>query len=229
MSGFLAALAVFILAHAIPALPAVRHRLVLRLGRGGYVFAYSLLSLALFTLLIASALAAPYIALWTAPRWAYAVPLVGMLLAAALLGASLTAPNPLSIAFVGSAFEPERPGAVALTRHPILWGLALWGLSHVPPNGDLVALILFGSLGLFALLGIWIMEQRRPRALGRARWEALAGPTSVLPFAALVTGRAHWPRDARTLVGGFVGVAAYLALLAGLHAWLFGADPLAVW
>jgi len=229
MSAFLAALAVFIVAHAIPALPAVRRRLVARLGRSGYVLAYSLLSLALFTWLIASALAAPYIALWTPPRWAYAVPIVGMLLASAFLGASLMAPNPLSIAFVGSAFDPEHPGAVALTRHPILWGLALWGLSHVPPNGDLVSLILFGSLGLFALLGIWIMERRRPRALGRAHWEALAGPTSVLPFAAVATGRARWPRDARTLVGGLVGVVAYVALLAGLHGWLFGADPLAVW
>lgn len=229
MSGFLAALAVFLLAHAIPALPAVRRQLVARLGRGGYVLVYSLLSLALFTLLIASALAAPYVALWTPPRWAYAVPLVGMLLAAGLLGASLTAPNPLSIAFVGGEFEPGRPGAVALTRHPILWGLALWGLSHVPPNGDLVALILFGSLGVFALLGIWIMERRRPQALGRARWAALAGPTSVWPFAALASGRARWPCDARTLVGGLIGVIGYAALLAGLHTWLFGADPLAVW
>src|SRR5690606_39230107 len=132
------------------------------------------------------------------------------------------APNPLSISFASGEFVAERPGAVAISRHPLLWGLGLWGLAHVPANGDIAALIFFGGLGLFAFVGMVFVERRKRRSLGPGRWAELARGTSVVPFAAILAGRARWPRDRRTLAGAAAGFLLAVFLLAGGHLWLFG-------
>lgn len=227
MARFLVVLAVFLIAHVIPALPATRRRLQARLGEGGFIAAYSALSLVLFAWLIREALLAPYVPLWFAGDWGFWAALVLVPVALLLLGAGALAPNPLSIAFVTRPWDPRSPGAVAITRHPILWGLGLWGLAHLPANGHLVGLALFGSLGVFALVGLLVVEGRRRAALGHDRWGELAAGTSLAPFGALLAGRARWPRDARTLLGAAAGVAAAILLLAGGHLWLFQRDPLA--
>lgn len=226
MARFLTVLAVFLIAHIIPALPATRRSLQVRLGEGGFIGAYSVLSLLLFAWLIREALLAPYIPLWFVGPWGFWFAIVFVPLAALLLGAGALAPNPLSIAFITRPYDPAAPGAVAITRHPILWGLGLWGLAHVPANGHLVGLILFGSLGVFALIGMGIVEGRRRKVLGEDQWQALAGATSFLPFVAILRGRARWPRDPLSLVGGTVGLLLAVLLLAGGHLWLFGRDPL---
>lgn len=227
MARFLGVLAVFLIAHVIPALPAARRALRARLGAGGFLLAYSALSLLLFAWLIREALFAPFIPLWFVGPWGHWVAVLLVPLALMLLGASALAPNPLSIAFVDRPFDPAAPGAVAITRHPVLWGLCLWGLAHVPANGHLVGLILFGSLGVFAFIGMAVTEDRRREILGESAWLALAAPTSVLPFAALVGGRARWPGDRLTLSGAALGLLTAILLLAFGHAWLFGRDPLA--
>jgi len=227
MARFLAVLAVFLIAHVIPAMPAARRRLTTRLGAGGFIAAYSLLSLLLFAWLIREALLAPYVPLWFAGDWGFWVALVLVPLALVLLCAGALAPNPLSIAFVTRDYDPGVPGAVAISRHPILWGLGLWGLAHLPANGHLVGVALFGSLGVFALLGMAVVEGRRRLALGEESWQSLAAGTSFLPFLAILAGRARWPRDRLTLLGGAAGLLLAGLLLAGGHLWLFQRDPLA--
>jgi len=226
MARFLGVLAVFLIAHVIPTLPAVRRWFQARLGEGGFIGAYSLLSLLLFAWLIREALLAPYIPLWFAGPWSFWFAIVLVPLALFLLGSGALAPNPLSIAFVTRPYDPAAPGAVAFTRHPILWGLGLWGLAHVPVNGHLVGLILFGCLGVFALIGLSVVESRRRAILGEVEWRALAGATSLLPFIAILRGRARWPTDPVSLIGEAVGLLLVVVLLAGGHLWLFGRDPL---
>jgi uncharacterized membrane protein len=226
MYRFVGVLAVFLLAHVIPALPASRRALQARLGDAGFIGAYSLLSLLLFAWLIREVLLAPYIPIWFAGPWSFWFAIVLAPLALFLLGTGALAPNPLSIAFVTRPFNPGAPGAVAITRHPILWGLGLWGFAHLPANGHLAGLILFGSLGVFALIGIGVVEGRRQEVLGLARWEELAGATSYLPFVAILRGRARWPLDRISLIGGALGLLLAVLLLAGGHLWLFGRDPL---
>ena len=228
MSRFLGIYAVFLIAHSIPALPRIRRGLQTTLGERGYLAAYSLLSLLLFAWLVTEALRAPFVPLWFAGPWAYWVAVLLMPLALMLLCAGALAPNPLSIAFVTGPFDPARPGAVAITRHPILWGLGLWGLAHLPANGHLVGLLLFGGLGVFALLGMLVIETRKRQSLGAESWQALATTTGFFPLAALLRGRARWPTDPLSLNGGVVGLLLALLLLAGGHLWLFGRDPLAL-
>lgn len=224
MTQFIVALAVFLLSHAVPARPAVRERLRRLLGPRTYLFLYSLVSILLLGWLIRSAAQAPFIPLWTLTLGQYWVPILVMPIAFFLLAAGAVSPNPLSVGFNSRAYDADRPGIVGLTRHPILWAFALWAFSHVVPNGDLMSLIMFGGFGLFALSAIPTIDRRKSCALG-ARWAELADRTSVLPFAALLSGRASWRWPKGLLPISFAGAtAAYCAML-WLHPILFGPDP----
>ncbi|MBB4301990.1 putative membrane protein [Rhodobium orientis] len=230
MIPFLAALLVFFLFHAVPAQPAVRRRLVAMLGRKTYLAAYSVLSTLLLAWLIVAAWAAPYVPLWAPEPWqaGLAVALVPIGLFLAVAGA--VSANPFSVTLTAAPFSPERPGVVALTRHPVLWGLFFWGFAHTIANGDAVGLILFGTLTVFAGTGTLVADRRAQRRLGFEEWSALARGTSNLPLAALLAGTTHWTADRAQALGLLVSVATSLYLLvAGGHVALFGVDPLIWW
>ena len=225
MVEFFAALALFLLSHAIPARPALRQRLAAMLGERTYQLLYSILSLALLVWLISAAARAPYVPLWDLTTGQYWVPIIAMLAAFILFAGGAIVPNPLSISFSRRRFDPERAGIVTVTRHPVLWGFAIWAFAHVVPNGDLVSLIMFGGFGLFALAGMALIDRRKKRQLG-AEWETLARRTSVIPFAPSPARRLPW--DWRGLaIAVLVGALLYVALL-HLHPLLFGPDPTAV-
>jgi len=224
MFEFLIALAAFLLSHSIPARPKMRRRFVDLLGERGYVLAYSLLSLALLAWLISAALHAPYIPLWDKSLGEYWAPITAMVPAFVLLASAVFCPNPFSISFSGARFDPERPGIVAVTRHPLLWAFALWAFAHVVPNGDVVGVIMFGGFGLFALLAMPLVDRRKRRAMG-GEWSILAARTSIIPFAALLKGRVrlHW-QTGQLLSTVALGLILY-SLLLWAHPFLFGPDP----
>ena len=228
MTEFAIALVLFLLAHAVPARPSVRRRLTGTLGERTYLALYSVVSIALLVWVIWAAVRAPYVALWSPAPWQYVVALAAMPLALVLLGAGLAQPNPLSISFSQRPFDPQRPGIVAITRHPLLWGFGLWALSHVPPNGDLVGLILFGGLAVFSFAGTRLVDRRKRRMSGSEPWAALAAGNSNVPFVALLAGRSRLPTDPQTWLGALAGLVVYALLLLGGHVWLFAVDPLAM-
>jgi uncharacterized membrane protein len=102
----------------------------------------------------------------------------------------LTTPSPTQ---VGKESQLSRGPEVArgvfrVTRHPFLWGVALWALVHLIVNGDLASLILFGSLLVLALAGTAVIDAKRQRGFGE-RWTQFAAVTSNVPFAAIAAGR----------------------------------------
>lgn len=227
MTEFLISLAAFLAAHVLPTRTGLRDRAIARIGRAPYMAGYSVLSLGLVVWVISAALRAPYVALWSQAPWQTLVPVAVMPVALVLLAAGLVQPNPLSISLVRAADDQGTAGIVRVTRHPVLWGFGLWALTHIPPNGDLVSVVLFGGLCLFAFAGMASLDRRRRRVMGEAPWAALARDTSLVPFAAILSGRNRLPADARTLVAAAIGFAAYVGLLLGGHVALFGVDPLA--
>ena len=220
MFEFFLVLALFLISHSIPARPMIRSRLTAALGERTYLILYSILSLGLLAWLISAATRAPFVPLWDLSIGQYYAPVILMMPSFMLFVGGAVSPNPLSISFSRRPFDPARPGIVAITRHPILWGFALWAFGHVIPNGDLVSLIMFGGFGLFALAAMPLTDRRKRRQLGED-WQRLAAATSILPLA----GRApwRWPRGllAATLLGG----ALLYVLLLWLHPLLFGPDP----
>ncbi len=226
MLEFLCALVAFVVSHRLPAMPAVRARLVDRLGEKLYLALYGLLSLAIVAWLISAAVRAPTYVLWPFQNWQAVVPLVLMPLALVLLVASVFSPNPLSVSLRPASGVSSLPAVVSITRHPILWAFALWALSHLITNGDLVAVILFGGLGFFALIGMRIVDKRTKARLGPQEWERLAGPTSIMSFAAVITGRARLTADRALILGLVGGAVGYVWFLLQGHELVTGVDPL---
>ncbi len=224
-TGFVLALLAFVGAHVVLPIPPLRSRLIAFLGRRLYLLAYSTLSMMLLVWVIVEARRAPYLPLWSQQQWQALVPLVLVPVAAWFLIAGLTEPNPLSISIrrEGSSLGPM----AAITRHPILWGFLLWSGSHLVPNGDFVSLILFGGLTLLALAGFALVDLRARRRLGKEAWWELASRTSVLPFAAALSGRARLSWSPRLALSAIAALALSVAFVLWGHAALIGTDPLA--
>lgn len=231
LSGWLEpllALLVFLAAHVLPAQPAVRGRLVMILGQRAYLVVFSVVSLLLLAWLVSTVWRAPTVILWYFAPWQPWVPLLSMPVVCVLATVSLGVPNPLSFGGARDAgFKPRSPGVAGFCRHPLLLALAIWAFAHLVPNGELATVLLFGALGVFALVGMRVLDRRRQRAWGFEHWQALAVATSNVPLLALLRG--DWqPRWADfpllRLLAGFL----LYALLLWLHPHLFGVPALAL-
>lgn len=220
----LAAFAVFLLSHALPARPALRAPLARALGERGYLLLYSAASLAALAWLVAAAWRAPYVGLWDYAPWQAWAANALMLPAILLLAFGVGAPNPLSFGGTAAGFDADRPGVVGLARHPLLWAIALWAVAHALPNGNLAQAGLFLAFAGFALLGMRVLDKRRRRQLGEAEWRRLSARTSLWPGAALLAGR--WrPRGGPGPARLAAALLLWLALLA-LHPAVVGVSPL---
>ncbi len=227
MSGWgevLAALAAFLLSHSLPARPTVRAALVEALGRGPYLLLYSSLSLLLLVWLVSAVGRAPYVALWPFAPWQTWVPVLVMPFVCLLASLGLLASNPFSLGGRDAGFDPERPGIVGITRHPLLWALTLWAGAHALAKGDLAHVVLFGTFAFFSLLGAWAIDRRRQAMMGFSAWQALARNAPFLPFGHVGRTRlAGWSLRA-LLLRSLLAVAVFLVLLT-LHAPLIGLSP----
>lgn len=190
MAEFAAAYVLFILSHAIPARPNVRERLIAVIGERGFIALYSAVSVAMLVWLIGAAARAPYLHLWNMSIWQLWVPVMVMPFVCVFGVFGIAIPNPLSFGgHHSSAFDPHRPGIVGITRHPLLWAIALWGFAHLLPNGNAAHVILFGSSVFFAILGMLVIDRRKRRLLGAVEWSRLSARTSLVPFAAFLRRR----------------------------------------
>ena len=114
-----------------------------------------------------------------------------------------------SILFVGSfAGNPALPGApgpkggprgtLAITRHPMMWGFALWAIVHLVTVATAKAIVLDGAILLLALVGS-VMQDRKKAGLMGERWHEWVAQTAFVPF-----GRGFATPGAVALVGGTV-------------------------
>ncbi|WP_037308118.1 NnrU family protein [Ruegeria halocynthiae] len=214
---FLAALITFMLSHVIPTRPTMRGWLIESLGRRGYFTAYSVLSLLVLGWLIIAAAHAPYIeVIPPLPifRW---VPVLIMPVVCWLAVAGLSIQNPFSFGGLGHRrFDPENPGILRTTRHPILAALMLWALAHLLANGSLSHVILFGLFTGFAGIGMTTIDRRNMRVMG-GEWMRLSRNTARLSLRA----PRPWPRLWVRLISIIV-----FAVLLHLHAPVIGLSPL---
>lgn len=177
----------------------LRGQVVARLGEGGFMILFSLGSVGSIILLVMAYNAAPFIGLWSAPRALRWLLALAMLPALMLFIASVTSPNPTA---AGQKIAPTGPrGVTRITRHPMLWSFALWGIAHVIGNGDVASTVFFGAFALTALLGMPSIDAKLAKRDPQA-WARLAAGSSIIPFAA---GPVDWAEiGPRPLVFGLV-------------------------
>jgi uncharacterized membrane protein len=114
--------------HILPATP-LRQKAVAAIGEGAYLGMFSVVSLALIWLWVRAFNATAYdAALWSYPEWWPWLKAAIMLIAALLLVAGLSSPNP-TLPQSGKLLERPDVGAgiFAVTRHPLMWSFGLWG------------------------------------------------------------------------------------------------------
>lgn len=217
--GLVAGLLIFVVGHFVLSAGPVRRPLVRALGEGKFQLAYSLVAALGLYLLVVGLGEAPYVELWPPMPWTTQVPLAVMPLCVLLWVFGFSTPSPTAAGQSGRANDPPR-GIIAITRHPALWGFALWGLAHLPPNGDLATVAFFGGFVALAFGGMWHIDRRRAARLG-ARWQGFAEQTSVLPFAALIGGRARLSFGRGDLLRLVIAAVVFIGLL-HTHHLLFG-------
>lgn len=224
MTELVLAFTLFVLLHSVPALPAIRARLIAAIGHRSYICTYSLVSIIILVWLFKAAIGVEYIELWEPAAWQAHVTLIAAPLGVFLVLAGLLSANPYSISF---RTGETAPGAiVSVTRHPVLWGFLLWALGHLAPNGDVRSIVLFGGFAAFSIGGFFMLEKRARRRFGM-EWASVTTTSSIIPLAAIIGGRAKPRCDPSLLIATLLTtvIVAWL-LLAGGHAELVGADPL---
>jgi uncharacterized membrane protein len=227
MTNFTWALAAFVLLHVGVAATGLRAAIVGRIGERPYRGLFSLASAgALIWLIVAfgEMRRDPYdplnSLLWAPPDWSrytgQALVLLGFLLGVT----GLFTPGPTLAGFEGAlAREAPAKGVLRITRHPFLWGVALWAAGHLFANGERYSAMLFGALGLMALFGTRSIDRKRA-ATDPEGWSKFAAITSNAPFAAIAQKRNRLVLSEMSW-RPFVALAAFAAV-AYAHQWLVG-------
>ncbi len=218
------AMLAFVLSHVILSLPPVRGRIAGLLGERIFQGLYALIALATLAWAWIAYTNAPYIELWFPATPLRHLSLTVMPLALLLVIGGLMPGNPTLVGADTAAAAAAGPaGMQKVTRHPMMWGIALWAAVHLLALGDVASLVFFGGLAGLALGGAALIDGRKRRELGEA-WRAYERRTGFVPLAAAIRGRNRlsvrdvgWPPVAAALI-------AYAALLA-VHPYLFGVSP----
>ena len=141
--------------HLIPSLaPTLKANWYSRLGEGGYKGSFSLLLLAALALIVIG--------------WRSTLSTLVYLPSPALHALAL---GLLLITFLLFVVSSRNSRLCRLVRHPQLTGVTLWSIAHLLLNGDNRSLLLFGGMGLWAIVemiainrreGAWIKAEAPP-------------------------------------------------------------------
>jgi uncharacterized membrane protein len=189
----------FLLSHPLRA-PVVR-----RTGERGFLLVYSLVAFATLGWLVVAYRAAPATASWwPVGDGLWAVASAVMLVASVLLLGSLIGNPALPTGGEPARAPGEAKGVFAVTRHPMMWAFALWGVAHILIYPIVANAVLAGAIIVLALAGAALQDRKKER-LQPDVWPAWEARTSYWPFAAIAAGRARFggfrPHD---LAGGLI-------------------------
>ncbi|PRY06327.1 NnrU family protein [Paraburkholderia sp. BL25I1N1] len=207
ISAVAAAAIAFLGSHFLLSHP-LRRPLVGAIGETPFLGVYSLVAFVTLGWLIVAYIKAPLSApLWPVGDGLWAIATVVMLIASILLMGSLIRNPALPTGGRPSPFPDAARGVFAVTRHPMMWSIALWGLCHIAVFPVAKNVVLAAAMVVLALVGAALQDRKKER-LQPELWRAWKSQTSYLPFAAIAAGRAR--------LGGF----GMHALLGGLVVWL---------
>ncbi|MFC7537571.1 NnrU family protein [Sphingomonas sp. GCM10030256] len=190
--------AAFVGTHLLMSHP-LRAPLVGRLGERGFSLLYIAVSLGTFAMMVRSAGAAgPQTPLWQAslPLWVLAS--IAMWFGAILFVGSLRRNPAFPTGGKPVTHIGEARGVYAITRHPMMWGFALWAMVHIAvwPTGS--GLIIATAILILALAGSAGQDAKKEKLIGEP-WTEWKRRTSFLPF-----GRGAGRPDRFAFAGGTI-------------------------
>jgi uncharacterized membrane protein len=204
----------FLLSHSL------RKPIVDTVGGAAFLAIYSAVAAATLEWLALAYLAASAgTLLWPVGDGLWAAATVVMLLASILLMGSIVRNPALPNPGPPTAVPAEARGVYAVTRHPMMWAFALWGICHIAVYPVAANIIVASAIIILALVGA-ALQDRKKEALQPDIWPDWEMKTSYWPFGAIVSGKAR--------LGGF----GMHALAGGVVLWLaatWAHIPLAGW
>jgi uncharacterized membrane protein len=203
----------------------VRDRAIEKMGEKVYRGLFSLFSLLGIFWLAHAYKVADYIGTWGQLAWFKPIAGSIMFVAFLLVVLGVTTPNPTAVGGekLLMADAPVQ-GIQRVTRHPFLWGIVMWAVTHLIANGDMASLVFFGSFAIVALIGMPSIDVKRKKTCGQ-QLERYADTTSIIPFLAIKEGRNM------LVIAEFkgwrlvLGLVLYAAMM-HFHKTLFGVSPL---
>lgn len=196
----------------------LRAPMVRALGAGGFQIAYTLVSFATLASVYHTFVAAPPADLpgsgdigWIA---ATIITWPAMILLAGSFIGNPALPTPLAEAQARA--EPK--GVFKVTRHPMMWAIGLWALSHLVLFWSTRTMITAAAMGVLALVGARLQDGKKAALMGDA-WAQWSSKTS------------YWPRGGQLPSVGAVPLVAGTALwlaASWVHLWRAGI-PAGVW
>lgn len=144
--------------HLVPTLARpLRQSIIDKIGNNPYRGLFSLLILSALVMIVFGWRSIPENYVYQLPAWSRTAGMLLMIVAFILFGAT------------------HYPTVIKrLVRHPMLTAVAVWSVSHLLSNGTTRALVLFGGLGVWAILEILLINRRegaweKPQAPGIGR------------------------------------------------------------
>lgn len=129
-----------------PLMPEARGALSARLGAGPSKGVMAFFIAVGLILIVVGYRQAPVETLWFPPAWTRHLNNLLMVVAVALLGVS-----------------HSKSRARGWVRDPMLSGVILWAIAHLLVNGDVASIVLFGWMGLWAIVEM-ALARRKPAA-----------------------------------------------------------------
>ncbi len=166
----------FLLSHPL------RRPLARALGERTFLLVYSLVAIGLFgwmAVAFAHAPAGP--TLWNGYAWLpWSLASLLTLIALSLFIGSLSGNPALPQANMAGVSARKPMGVFKITRHPMMWGFAVWALAHAIVAPSPRVLILAGAMAFLALVGAHGQDLRKSE-LNPREWNVWRKRTSYWP------------------------------------------------
>ena len=181
----------------------LRTPLIGRLGERGFMLIYSVVALAAMVWMAdAFGKVPPETVFWAGYGDTAWIAGSALTLVAAILFVGSLAGNPALPAPGAEAAARQEPrGVFRVTRHPMMWGFALWALAHAIAAPTSRTLVVAATIATLALVGAHLQDRKKAALMGEA-WREWAARTS------------YWPRLTA------LPQARWFALLGGTALWL---------
>ena len=180
------------------------------IGEQAYLGVYSLLSFATFALMVYGYVQVHHADfLWYPTPLVFTVTKVLLLISLVTLVTGTLTPNPTMV-MAEAALDNGVTGMLKVTRHPVQWGILLFAVGHLIANGDVASILFFGTLAILSFIGMFSMDARRRKETD-PRSQAFMEKTSMLPFAAILSGRQKFTADDINWMGLIAGIGLYAA------------------
>jgi uncharacterized membrane protein len=161
----------------------LRAPMVRMLGDNGFQGVYSLVTVATMVwIYLAFTALAPAAPLWGGfgdAVWVIASVLTFFSLVM-IVGAARPANPAMALPGAEDAARAQPTGLFTMTRHPMMWGFALWALAHIIAAPTPRTLVVASAVLILALLGAHLQDRKKRHLMGAA-WAEWESRTSFWP------------------------------------------------